>query len=81
MLWRHPGCVDLDQITIVHYCAKVRFNLLDSFDIYMMVLIMLVWLFVIKFQGLQVLEIHWRRGAYGPRKYKDVGKKWETITQ
>ncbi|VVB15314.1 unnamed protein product [Arabis nemorensis] len=22
MIWRHPECVDLDQINVVHYCAK-----------------------------------------------------------
>ncbi|OAO91933.1 GolS10 [Arabidopsis thaliana] len=22
MLWRHPECIDLDQINVVHYCAK-----------------------------------------------------------
>ncbi|KAL9811280.1 Galactinol synthase 6 [Arabidopsis thaliana] len=29
MLWRHPEHIDLDQISVVHYCANVRFEALE----------------------------------------------------
>jgi len=34
MLWRHPEHIDLDQISVIHYCANVRLNSLFRLYIY-----------------------------------------------
>lgn len=63
MLWRHPEHVDLDQIKVVHYCAKVCFiffkiikcqYFLDYIYSYQSVIY-----FVINLIGFEALEIHW----------------------
>lgn len=54
MLWRHPEHVDLDQIKVVHYCAKVcSISLKCQYFLYTYSILKCF------LTGLKALEIHW----------------------